>query len=934
MALAAVELLGLKISAQVMFNGTVVGLVYGILAVGLIIVYRSSGVINFAHAQIGIVGAALLAKMVIDWNWPFAAALLVVIPLGGLVGMVVELTVIRRLFHSPRVIVFVATLGVVQVLTLVTIQIPRVQGFATYPTPVDRTWHVAGIDVRAEQLLALVVVLVSGAALAWFFGRTIWGVAVRGGAANPDATRLAGISVKGLSTIVWTIAGLLATVTVVVSAPLRSTPAAGIAQSVGTGLLLRALAIALIARMRSLPVALAAGAAFGLAEAVIFFNYTASPGLADLVLLFIVLAGVLVARPVDALSRSEGAWAISASGKPIPERFRGSGLATRLPWVVGGLALAAAIILPLVVDQPSKHFLYTRMVLFAVVALSVSVLTGWAGQLSLGQLAFAGLGAFSVAALDSADLQFAPAVLIATGITVGGAMIVGLPALRVRGLYLAITTLAFAAAADGWLFEQSIFLGDLTRARVEPEHLLLGPLDLRTKRTFYYVALALLVVVMFLALRVRRSGIGRSFIAVRDNEACAAAYTISPVRSKLMAFGIGGGLAGIAGAAYGGLLAQFNASPFGAEPSIQIVAIAVIGGLGSVAGPVLGALWVIGLPALFGNNQNVALLTSGAGLLILLMYFPGGFVQIAYSARDALFRLADSRSPALETAARDRSAVPVQPAVASSSIAEDRLPLVVEGLSVSFGGRLAVHDVDLDVHTGEIVGLIGANGAGKTTLMNAVGGFVPSTGEIELLGQKVGHKSPARRARLGLGRAFQNADLFGDLTVLETIALAFENKRRTSLWRVLSGAPGWRSTDRSQRAEAGELADYMGLGRYVDHKVSDLSTGTRRITELASLLALGPRLLCLDEPTAGVAQRETEAFGPLLVRIRAELGAAMLVIEHDMPLIMSISDRVYCLEAGKVIAEGLPEEVRTDPLVIASYLGTDERAIRRSGTIG
>jgi len=934
MLLAAIDFLGLEFSTQVMFNGTVVGLVYGILAVGLIIVYRSSGVINFAHAQIGIVGAALLAKMVLDWNWPFAAALLVVIPLGGLVGMVVELTVIRRLFHSPRVIVFVATLGVVQLLTLVTIQIPRIRGFATYPTPVERTWHVAGIDVRAEQLLALVVVLVSGAALAWFFGRTIWGVAVRGGAANPDATRLAGISVKRLSTIVWTIAGVLATVTVVVSAPLRSTPAAGIAQSVGTDLLLRALAIALVARMRSLPVALAAGAAFGLAEAIIFFNYTSTPGLADLILLLIVLGGVLVARPVESLSRSDGAWAISAVGKPIPERFRGSWVATRLPWIVSGLALAAAILLPLLVDQPSKHFLYTRMVLFAVAALSVSVLTGWAGQLSLGQLAFAGLGAFSVAALDSANLQFAPAVLIATAITVGGAMIVGLPALRVRGLYLAITTLAFAAAADGWLFEQSIFLGDLTRARIEPEHLMLGPLDLRTKRTFYFVALALLVVTMLLAVRVRRTGIGRSFIAVRDNEAAAAAYTISPVRSKLVAFGIGGGLAGIAGAAFGGLFRQFDAGPFGADESIQIVAIAVIGGLGSVAGPVLGALWVIGLPAFFGDNQNISLLSSGAGLLILLMYFPGGFVQIAYSARDALFRVVERRSPAPEPVTHDRSAVVVRPALVSSSSTDDRHPLVIQGLSVSFGGRLAVRNVDLEVHADEIVGLIGANGAGKTTLMNAVGGFVPSTGTIELLGQDVAHSSPAQRARLGLGRAFQNADLFGDLTVLETIALAFENKQPTALWRVLSGAPGWRSTDRAQRADAAELADFMGLGRYADHKVSDLSTGTRRIAELACLLALGPHLLCLDEPTAGVAQRETEAFGPLLVRIRAELGAAMVVIEHDMPLIMSISDRVYCLEAGELIASGLPEDVRSDPLVIASYLGTDERAIRRSGAIG
>ena len=260
--------------------------------------------------------------------------------------------------------------------------------------------------------------------------------------------------------------------------------------------------------------------------------------------------------------------------------------------------------------------------------------------------------------------------------------------------------------------------------------------------------------------------------------------------------------------------------------------------------------------------------------------------------------------------------------------------LQADHVTMRFGGLTAVNDVSMTVHQGEIVGLIGPNGAGKTTVMNAVSGFVPSSGRIELFGRDVTQLAAYRRARLGQGRAFQNARLFGSLTVRETVMVALEARSRSLLIPSLLALPPSPIVERRKRKEADEIIGYLGLGRYADSLLSELSTGTRRIVELGALIALDTKLMLLDEPTAGVAQRETEAFGPLIRTIRAELGAAILIIEHDMPMVMSISDRIYCLEAGRVIAEGDPAAVRNNPLVIASYLGTDERAIQRSDTAG
>ena len=505
-------------------------------------------------------------------------------------------------------------------------------------------------------------------------------------------------------------------------------------------------------------------------------------------------------------------------------------------------------------------------------------------------------------------------------------------ALRVRGLLLAVSTFAFSVAASQYLFRQPVLSDDLTTVPF-PRGSLFG-LDLSSQRTYYYVCLAVLVVAFVVVSRLRRSGIGRTTIAVRDNADRAAAYTVGVASSKLRAFAIAGFIAGFGGALLAGAVESvpFTERYFLVTDSLALVALVVIGGIASPMGAVLGSLWIVGLPAFFPDNTLVPLLTSSLGLLILLLYFPGGLMQIAYSARDALFAWAASKREAPPTE-RTTATPPVLVRSARPPIVEDVPALDVSGDQRSLRwcrrGRRRLARVGDD----EIVGLIGTNGAGKSTLMNAIGGFVPCAGTVRIHGDDVSSTGAARRARMGLGRTFQAALLFPELTVRETVEVALEARGRTGLLSTALFLPRSFTRERQRRAEADDLIGFLGLGRYASNRIADLSTGTRRIVELAGLLALDARVLCLDEPTAGVAQRETEAFGPLIEEIRRELGAAMLVIEHDMPLIMSISDRVYCLEIGRVIAEGDPVTVRNDPKVIASYLGVDERAIARSGAI-
>ena len=259
--------------------------------------------------------------------------------------------------------------------------------------------------------------------------------------------------------------------------------------------------------------------------------------------------------------------------------------------------------------------------------------------------------------------------------------------------------------------------------------------------------------------------------------------------------------------------------------------------------------------------------------------------------------------------------------------------LRAEHIGVHYGGVRALDDVSLEVVDGEILGLIGPNGAGKTTMFECIAGFNrPATGRIVFDGEDVTSTSSEQRAERGLIRSFQDARLFDSLTVFQTLLLAHEKDSPSRALANVFALPSTRRIERDKADAAAALIDTMGLDSYRDKLVSELSTGTRRITELACVLALEPRLLLLDEPSSGIAQREVEALGQLLRRIKATTGCTMLIIEHDMPLIMGLADRIVALDSGRFLAEGSPREIVEHPEVVRSYLGTTDETIHRSGT--
>jgi len=928
MTIAAMTIGAITISGDVVVLGLITGMVYGVLAVGLVLAYRSTKVINFAHGQIGAFAAAVLAVAVLQLHVPYWIAFIGAMLIGAAIGGATDVIVIRRLRGAPVVISVIATLGLSQLLYEVSVVInQRATAGSQFPGPVGLpTFSVGALRVTPAYSAMLIVTPFVVAAVALFLRRGRLGVGVRAAAANEEAAITSGVVPRRMTALTWAIAGALAAYTAVLVLPSRGFTNA---EFLGPGLLLRALVCAVIARMENLPVALVSGLGVGVVEQVLLASY-ANVGLVEAVLFVVIIVVLLVQRPREGRRSERNTWAAIVPWLPLPESYTRVFAIRNLARILFVVGLVIALTLPLVTSNDAAFSLVVIAAL-TLVGLSVTVVTGLGGQLSLGQFALAGVGATVFVVVTRHGFNYAVGIILGALAAAAVSLVLGLPALRIRGFMLAVTSLAFALAAQDWLFTQSWMLGSGIQTRSP----VIGHTVLDTGKRYYFLALLVLVCGLWLARNVWRGAFGRRLRAVRDNDDAARAFSVQATTVRLQGFVVAGFLAGLGGAVYGGSLSLLTGAAFPIDSSISAAATAVVGGLGVLIGPLLGALYIIGVPR-FVPLDSAELAATSLGWLLLILEFPGGIAQAVGRGRDWIADHLARRAgldPFVERA--DLGPVPVGVTANLSSLRPTRTAstpstaLEARSLTRRFGGVSAVSDVSLSVQRGETLGLIGPNGAGKTTLFELLSGFTAADdGAVLLDGKDITRLSPERRAGRGLVRSFQDAGLFPTLTVLEAVSVSLE---RVDPSHFVSSLTGFVKPERRKLQRSYELVATMGLYRYRNTQVRALSTGTRHIAELTCLLAMQPDVLLLDEPSSGIAQREAEALGELLRSIKEQLGVTLVIIEHDIPLIMSLSDRIVAMEAGKVIADGPPEVVRHDPRVVESYLGGDLQAIERSG---
>jgi ABC-type branched-subunit amino acid transport system ATPase component/ABC-type branched-subunit amino acid transport system permease subunit len=936
LALVVARLTEFETPLPVIALGSIIGITYGLLAVGLVLVYRSNRIINFAHGEVGAFAAAIFGLLTVKYGLPYYLILPLGLLVGAATGAAAEVGVVRRLRNAPKLMSIVATLGIGQFLVIFGLVLNSQAGAGSlFPQPpLLPVFELGALRITQAYTGMLVFGPIAVAALAAFLKYSRFGLAIRSAAANPEAARMAGIPAARMSALAWALAGALSAFTAILTAPTRGFSSG---ETFGPGLLLRALAAAVLARMNSLPLALAGGVALGVIEQLLLWNRPQS-GLVEVVLFGIILITLLVQKQRGGRDEEKGSWATVQALRPVPEALKKLWVVRNLGALTGLVALVVAALLPFLVSNSTSITMVSIMA-FAIVGLSVGIVTGLGGQLSLGQFAIAAVGAWISYEVSSRIGHFELSFLYAGLAGALASLVIGLPALRLRGLFLTVTTLSFALVMPAFLLQQSFMLGD----GVDPGRPIVGDTALDTGKLYYAFGLPILVLTVLLARNVRNGGFGRLLTAVRDNEEAARAFTVRASLVKTQGFLLAGFFAGIGGALYGHALSRIGSSTFPTSASIAVVVMTVIGGLSLLSGPLIGALFVIGVPA-FLPLDSAGLAASALGQLLIIMYLPAGLGGLAEPLRDrivkALGRRAgldvDAAYSEVATAAGSTGAPEVRERTAPVRPAERLRPpgsvlLQADGLVKSFGGVRAVRGVSFDVRAGETVGLIGPNGAGKTTTFELLGGFTkPDAGRVRFEGQDVTGLGPEARGRLGMIRSFQDAGLFPTLTVEETVRLSLERLYPTRFFSSIAGLPG---NERQKQQLVDDLLGFMGLHSYRTSQIQQLSTGTRRITEIACLVALQPTLLLLDEPSSGIAQRETEALGQLLVDLKEQLQLSLLIIEHDIPLVMRLSDRIVAMADGEVIAAGTPDLIRNDPVVVEAYLGGDVRAIDRSGAV-
>jgi branched-chain amino acid transport system permease protein len=647
-----------KAPIGIILVGVVFGSVTALGAMGLILIYRANRFINFAHGALGsLVGVIAIGVVKVD-HVPYFIALPLAVAAGAGLGAAVEFAIIRRFRTATRLVLTVASIGLAQLLGGFELIGSKAIGFLSltggFHSPINVSKRIDVYIFHGDELLIVIIVPAVIAFLAWFLLRTDAGVAVRAAAENNDRALLLGIPVRRLATIVWLIGGGLAALTFMLQAPFEGVKP-GLSAN-GPTVLLPLLAAAVVARMESLPIAFAAGTGLGIMEQVVRWNTSKSPSFIYVVYLVVIVGALLIQR--GKLSRAqesgESSWSATVVAKPIPEELRHLPEVKGVKWALITVVALAFVIVPHGWGA-SNQLLAGFAIVWALIAVSLVVLTGWGGHISLGQFGIAGLSAMVAANMVSRWNNDFFLVMLAAAATGGVvALLVGLPALRIKGLFLAVTTLAVALALDQYFLNQNNFPQLIPGSVDRP--LLWQRFDLEHGYVMYATCLAFLGLAIMAAVGVRKSRTGRVLIATRDNQRAADAAAVPTTQVKLSGFVLAGVIAGVAGGLDVLLLHALSPGSFPPIDSITAFSYTVIGGLGSITGALTGVLLFKFAETLtWLGDARLAL--NGAGLLVVLYFLPGGLGQLLFSLRDRLLRrVADRRGILVPSLVADKRA--------------------------------------------------------------------------------------------------------------------------------------------------------------------------------------------------------------------------------------------------------------------------------------